>query len=57
MLSLRAGLRAKEIASVTWGMVTDAEGEIADVIALENGASKGKGGGPIFQSTLTSRPR
>ena len=26
-------------------MVTDAEGEIADVIALENRASKGKGGG------------
>jgi len=45
MLSLKAGLRAKEIASVTWGMVTDAEGEVADVIALENGASKGKGGG------------
>jgi len=45
MLSLRAGLRAKEIASVTWGMVTDAEGEAADVIALENRASKGKGGG------------
>jgi len=45
MLSLKAGLRAKEIASVTWGMVTDAEGEAADVIALENRASKGKGGG------------
>jgi integrase/recombinase XerD len=45
MLSLKAGMRAKEIASVTWGMVTDAEGEIADVIALENRASKGKGGG------------
>jgi integrase/recombinase XerC len=48
MLSLKAGLRAKEIASVTWGMVTDAEGEIADVIALENRASKGKGGGRII---------
>ena len=45
MLSLKAGMRAKEIASVTWAMVTDAEGEIADVIALENRASKGKGGG------------
>ena len=45
MFSLKAGMRAKEIASVTWGMVTDAEGEIADVIALENRASKGKGGG------------
>jgi integrase/recombinase XerC len=45
LLSMKAGLRAKEIASVTWAMVTDAEGEIADVIALENRASKGKGGG------------
>lgn len=45
MLSIKAGLRAKEVASVTWAMVTDAEGEIADVIALENRASKGKGGG------------
>ena len=45
LLSIKAGLRAKEIASVTWAMATDAEGEIADVIALENRASKGKGGG------------
>src|ERR1700730_9689880 len=45
LLSMKAGLRAKEIASVTWGMVTDAEGEVADVIALENRASKGRGGG------------
>src|SRR5437868_15387466 len=44
LFSLKAGLRAKEIASVTWGMVTDAEGEIADVIALENRAAKGKSG-------------
>jgi integrase/recombinase XerC len=45
LLSIKAGLRAKEIASVTWAMVTDAEGEIADMIALENRAAKGKGGG------------
>jgi integrase/recombinase XerC len=45
LLSIKAGLWAKEIALVTWAMVTDAEGEIADVIALENRASKGKGGG------------
>jgi integrase len=44
MLSLKAGLRAKEVAGVTWGMLTDAEGEIADVIALENRAAKGKSG-------------
>jgi integrase/recombinase XerD len=52
LLSIKAGLRAKEIASVTWGMVTDSEGDIADVIALENRASKGKAGGrhiPVHQ--------
>ena len=60
MFSLRAGLRAKEIASVTWGMVADAEGEIADVIALENWASKGKVGGrhipmhPEIKAALTA---
>ena len=48
LLSIKAGLRAKEVASVTWGMVTDAEGEIANVIALENRASKGRGGGRII---------
>jgi integrase/recombinase XerD len=44
MFSLKAGMRAKEVASVTWAMVTDSEGEIADVIALENRAAKGKSG-------------
>jgi len=44
MFSLKAGMRAKEIASVTWRMVVDAEGEIADVVALENRAAKGKSG-------------
>ncbi len=45
LLSLKAGLRSKEIASLTWGMVTDADGDVADTIALENKASKGSGGG------------
>ena len=45
MLSIKAGLRAKEIAFLTWPMVTDAEGNVADVIALENKASKGRNGG------------
>jgi len=44
LLSLRAWLRAKEIACITWGMVTDADGEIADVIALEDRAAKGRSG-------------
>jgi integrase len=45
LLSITAGLRAKEIASLTWSMVTDAEGNVSDVIAVTNGASKGKRGG------------
>src|SRR5258708_16353767 len=45
LLSLKAGLRAKEIAGLTWAMVTDSNGEVGDVIALPNVASKGKGGG------------
>src|ERR1700758_2371504 len=48
LLSLKAGMRAVEIASITWAMVIDAEGAIADVIALQNSASKGKGGGRII---------
>ena len=42
LLSVKAGLRAKEIASLTWAMVTDAAGGIGESIALENKASKGK---------------
>jgi integrase/recombinase XerC len=45
LLSFKAGLRAKEIAELTWSMLTDASGEIGDVIALTNSASKGKYGG------------
>jgi integrase/recombinase XerC len=48
LLSIKAGMRAIEIAHVTWSMVTDAEGNIADAIALENKASKGKRGGRII---------
>lgn len=45
LLSVRAGMRAIEIASITWGMVTDSEGTLLDAIALPNSASKGKAGG------------
>jgi integrase/recombinase XerD len=38
-------LRAKEIAALKWEMVTDAEGDLADVIALTNQAAKGRRGG------------
>lgn len=45
LLSVRAGLRAKEIALATWSMATDAEGNVGDALHLSNGASKGKKGG------------
>lgn len=47
LLSIRAGLRAKEIASLTWGMVTDAEGQLTDTIELRDVATKGNSGGAI----------
>jgi integrase len=48
LFSIKAGMRAVEIASIAWAMVTDAEGEIGDVIALQNLASKGRSGGRII---------
>ncbi|WP_139139270.1 tyrosine-type recombinase/integrase [Sphingobium phenoxybenzoativorans] len=47
LFSLRAGLRAKEIAHITWAMVTDAEGEVSDCIRLTDIASKGRSGGVV----------
>lgn len=44
LLSVRAGLRAKEIASLKWEMVVDADGEISTMINLTNDASKGQSG-------------
>jgi integrase/recombinase XerD len=50
LLSVRAGLRAKEIASLTWDMVCDASNAIADAIYLQDVASKGKSGGVIWMN-------
>jgi integrase len=47
LLSTKSGLRAKEIASITWQMVTDSDGDISDAIAIQDIASKGKGGRTI----------
>jgi integrase len=47
LLSLRAGLRAKEIASLEWRMITDAEGGLSDTIRLPDVASKGGSGGVV----------
>ena len=48
LLSVKAGLRAKEIASLTWDMLTDAEGALGNCIRLENSASKGHSGGRVI---------
>jgi len=47
LLSIKAGLRAKEIAGLTWWMVVDSHGEIGSVISLLDTASKGKSGRTI----------
>ena len=47
LLSVKAGLRAKEIASLTWDMVTDSGGEVGNTLHLTNEASKGRAGGRI----------
>src|ERR671929_2401272 len=44
LLSVKAGLRAKEIAHLTWDAVLDAEGELHDFIELHDKAAKGKSG-------------
>lgn len=47
LLSVRAGLRAKEIAGLTWSMLLDANGEMSDHINLTNEAAKGTSGRSI----------
>ena len=44
LLSVKAGLRAKEVAGLTWSMITDADGDIGSNIQLTDKASKGRGG-------------
>jgi hypothetical protein len=44
LLSMKAGLRAKDMAALTWAMVTDAQGQIAEVLHVPNRASKGRTG-------------
>ena len=44
LLSVRAGLRAKEIANLKWSMIMTPEGEVGDAIHLTNAASKGRSG-------------
>ena len=53
LLSVKLGLRAKEIACLTWSMILDAEGDFTDVLTLDNSASKGNRGGRIIPLSQT----
>ncbi len=48
LLSIKAGLRSKEISSLIWSMVTDPEGNLIDTLHLDNAASKGNNGGRVI---------
>jgi len=45
LLSTKAGLRAKEISSLTWNMVLDSNSDVSSSISITNNASKGRTGG------------
>jgi len=47
LLSVKAGLRAKEIAFARWEMLLKSDGTLAKSLALTNDASKGKSGREI----------
>ena len=55
LLSVKMGLRAKEIAYLTWSMILDAEGNFTDILTLDNSASKGKRGGRVIPLSQTIR--
>lgn len=50
LLSVDAGLRAKEIAQLEWSMVTDSDRSISDAVRLEDRSSKGRSGGVVYMS-------
>lgn len=50
LLSVDAGLRAKEIGSLMWPMILNADGSLADCIMLQNKAAKGNSGGVVYMS-------
>ena len=51
LLSAKAGLRAGEIAGLTWDMVLDANGQISTCIELRDHAAK-KGGRAVARKTF-----
>ena len=47
LLSVKAGLRAKEIAGLTWRMTNNSQGQIGHTLFVFNSASKGRSGRQI----------
>ena len=45
LLSVKCGLRAKEIAAVYWSLVIDAEGKLTGELKIPNSVAKGHAGG------------
>jgi integrase len=54
LLSMKAGLRAAEIANLTWSMVVDPTGEIATALELQDRVAK-KGSGRVIPIHLELR--
>jgi integrase/recombinase XerD len=60
LLSIKVGLCAKEMVSLTWAMVTNAQGHVAEVMHVANRTSKGTTGGrtiplhPDLQAALVT---
>ena len=48
LLSIKSGLRSKEISKLKWKHILDHEGKFMDSIHLTNDLSKGKNGGRII---------
>ena len=48
LLSIRAGLRAKEIAMARWSTATDAEGNVGDALHLPNKAARARTAAALF---------
>jgi integrase len=44
LLSVKAGLRACEIAGLEWSMVLDARGKVGDILAIHDAIAKKRGG-------------
>ena len=51
LLPCGAGLRAKEMASVGWQIILDAESDLTNALRLEDKSAKGKSGSVVYIST------